>query len=713
MVLEDSSALQDALDALRRSEKRYSDLIENIPAGIVLHAGNSEIRTANAQASRLLGLTLEQMKGRAAIDPEWQFLREDGSPMPASEFPVNQVISTGNELQHLVVGIRHPGKDDLVWVICNAYPVAVATGALQDVIVSFTEITDLKKTERELQRSEERLRLILRGSNDAPWDWDMVAGTLYYSPRWWQMLGHEDNAFNMDTSLWASMLHPQDKDRVLGRLQQFLDSGTESYEIEFRLQHHQGHYVSVLSRGFILRNAAGEPIRISGTNADLTERKQAEEQIHRLAFYDALTDLPNRRFLMEQLKIAMAAGGRTGDYGALLFIDLDHFKELNDSLGHDSGDELLRQVAQRLRRAVRESDMVARLGGDEFVVMLENLSAEPGQAGVEAERIGKKLLDALNQTYSIFGRSYLGTPSIGVALFNAASEGVETLLKQADLAMYQAKAHGRNTMNFFDESMQAAVDQRVALEADLRNGLRRGEMVLHYQPQVHRARGVTGAEVLVRWQHPDKGLVPPGLFIPLAELTGLVLPLGRWVMRTACEQLAQWSVFPELARLTLAVNVSVHQFKDPGFTAHVLETIVQTGADPSRLKLELTESALVDDMEEVIGKMDQLRGHGITFSLDDFGTGFSSLAYLKRLPLDQLKIDRAFVRDVLTDPGDAAISRMIVTLAKEFGLSVIAEGVETEAQNQFLADSGCDDYQGYLYGKPMPIGEFEAWLGAR
>ncbi len=709
--LRDIDARRQVAQAQVSADRRYRDLLANIPAGVVVHGADSEILIANTEASRLLGLSSEQLMGRVAIDPRWSFEHEDGTAYTLQEYPVNQVLATHQAVQHLVMGVRHPGASSPVWAICNAFPVFNDSGVLSQVIVSFTDVTRLKQAELDLARSEERLRLVLRGATDAPWDWDLVANTLYYSPRWWQTLGYDMDELPSDPQLWIRLLHPDDRPEVDALLARVWQDQSESYEAEFRLRHKRGHHVPVLSRGFILRDDQGQPLRVSGTNADLTERKRTEAQIHHLAFYDALTDLPNRRLLMEQLRKALLTSARSGVRGALLFIDLDHFKELNDTLGHDMGDELLRQVGTRLRHCVRESDTVARLGGDEFVVMLEALHALASEAAIEAERVGKKVLDALNQPYLIANRPYQGSPSIGITLFDGQSQGVDALLKQADLAMYQAKAMGRNTLRFFDDSMQAAVEQRVALEVELRGGLACNEMVLHLQPQVDGNGTVTGAEALVRWQHPRRGLVPPGEFIPLAETTGLVLPLGRWVLHSACQCLARWAQLPHLAALSIAVNVSAHQFRDPDFVDQVLSTLVNTGARPEKLKLELTESVLADNIDDITDKMQRLKSHGVGFSLDDFGTGYSSLGYLKHLPLEQLKIDRSFVRDVLTDPNDATIARIIITLAREMGLSVVAEGVETEAQRQFLEQHGCLGYQGYLFGRPVDIQSFEASLG--
>lgn len=445
---------------------------------------------------------------------------------------------------------------------------------------------------------------------------------------------------------------------------------------------------------------------------DVSERKLAEDQIKMLAFYDALTLLPNRRLLMDRLQLAVAACTRHQRKGALLFIDLDNFKILNDTQGHFRGDVLLQEVAKRLSACIREGDTCARLGGDEFVIMLEDLSENALEAAKQAEVVGEKILLTLGRTYQLDPETtYDITASIGLTLFDGElSSGIDEPLKRADLAMYQAKSAGRNTQRFFDPQIQAAIAGRAALEVSLRAALKNKEFLLHYQPQIQGQNHVTGGEVLVRWQHPVQGMVSPADFIPLAEETGLILPLGQWVLETACSQLARWAGQNGLSDLTLSVNVSERQFRQEHFVEQVLATLERTGAPGNRLKLELTEGLLVTNIEDIIDKMQALQKQGVGFSLDDFGTGYSSLSYLKRLPLHQLKIDQSFVRDVLVDPNDAAIAKMVIVLADSLGLSVIAEGVETEAQRIFLQAQGCHDYQGYLFSRPVPIEEFEDLL---
>lgn len=446
------------------------------------------------------------------------------------------------------------------------------------------------------------------------------------------------------------------------------------------------------------------------TLTDISLRKAAEEEIQYLAFYDPLTELPNRRLLLDRLKQALASSARNIRTGALLFIDLDNFKMLNDTLGHDKGDLLLQQVAQRLATCVREGDSIARLGGDEFVLVLEGLNENINEAATQAKIVGEKIITALNLPYDLAGHVYHNTPSIGITLFSGHLNNVDDLMKHADLALYEAKKAGRNTLRFFDPKMQATITARAALEKDLREGLQKQQFLIYYQAQVDAGSNIIGTEALVRWQHPQRGVVSPAVFIPLAEETGLILPLGLWVLETACEQLVTWAGKPNTAHLSVAVNVSAVQFRQPGFVEQVLEVLDRTGAKPQKLKLELTESLLLDNVEETIAKMTALKSRNIGFSLDDFGTGYSSLSYLKRLPLDQLKIDQTFVRDLLTDPNDAAIARTIIALAHNLGLAVIAEGVETEAQRHCLALQGCQTFQGYLFGRPMPVADFEQLL---
>ena len=443
---------------------------------------------------------------------------------------------------------------------------------------------------------------------------------------------------------------------------------------------------------------------------DVTQRKTAEDMIRHLALYDTLTDLPNRQLLMERLQKALHASTQTGQYGALMFIDLDHFKVINDTLGHHVGDQLLKLVAIRLKSSVRKSDTVARLGGDEFVVMVDDLSTDPETAMQKSRALADKVLTTLREPFQVAGHQHHATPSIGVTAFVGQQHDVIELLKQADIAMYQAKETGRNNVCFFDPQLQTLMGVNAAIGADMRVGLAEKQFVVFYQPQVDSQGRMIGVEALVRWRHPERGLMMPGDFISVAEDTGLILPMGQWVLETVCRQLVAWSESPQTAHLSVAVNVSVQQFRHPNFVDTVVEAIKQSGISPNLLKLELTESLLAERMEITVQKMGRLKTLGVTLALDDFGVGYSSLSMLKRLPLDQLKIDKGFVDDLLTDPNDAAISRAIIALAQSLGLQVVAEGVETQAQLDFLAYQGCEQFQGYLFAPPLPIEALDAYL---
>ncbi|WP_170164716.1 EAL domain-containing protein [Thiocapsa rosea] len=452
-----------------------------------------------------------------------------------------------------------------------------------------------------------------------------------------------------------------------------------------------------------VRDDLGQVTHYVGTLTDISQRKEDEAAIRRLAFYDPLTGLANRRLLLDRLNQALAAAARTGQDGALIFIDLDNFKQLNDTRGHQIGDLLLEEVAQRLTETVRKSDSVARLGGDEFVVLLADLGDDPAQAAALAEGVGEKIIAALGRPYLLAGIEYNSTPSLGIALFDRVAQTAEEILKHADLAMYQAKAAGRNRLRFFDPKMQASVNQRTALERELRHAIGEGQLVLYYQSQVDTYGRVKGAEALLRWRHPERGLIPPAQFIGLAESLGLALPLGRWVLASACAQLAEWARRPESAELNLAVNISGAHFRRPELVEDIRRALAESGANPKRLRLELAEATLLDDPEDAFVKMIALKETGVGFTLDNFGSGYCSLSYLKRLPLDQLKIAPAFVHEVLEDSEDDAIADSFVALAQSLGLAIMAEGVETEAQRDYLLNHGCRTFQGFLFGQPGPV----------
>jgi diguanylate cyclase (GGDEF)-like protein/PAS domain S-box-containing protein len=579
----------------------------------------------------------------------------------------------------------------------------ILSGTIQD-------ITERKRNEQLLAESESRLREIFNAVSDSIFIHDAETGKIVdVNNRVAEMYGYAyEEVLALQTEDLSAATPPFSMAEATGWIQRAVQDGPQTFD--WMARHRDGHlfWVEVCLRFAFI----GKERMILAVVRDISERKQAEEQIRYLAFFDGLTKLPNRRLLMDRLGHALITCARNKRKGGLLFVDLDDFKSLNDTYGHAEGDLLLQKVAQRLAGCVRNGDTVARLGGDEFVVMLEDLSENAHEAAAQTRIVGEKILAALGQPYILSSIEHRSTASIGAALFGDQRESMEELLKRVDIAMYQAKAAGRNTLRFFDPELQAAVKARAALEGDLRQGLREDQFLLYYQPQVD-SGVLTGAEALIRWMHPERGLVSPGEFIPMAEETGLILPLGHWVLETACTQIATWAKRQETAYLTVAVNVSARQFHQSNFVDEVLGILNRTGVDPRKLKLELTESMLLNDLQDIIGKMDALKKWGVSFSLDDFGTGYSSLSYLKLLPLSQLKIDQSFVCDVLSDPNDAAISRTVVALAQSLGLSVIAEGVETEAQREFLESHGCHAYQGYLFGRAVTVEAFEELLKTR
>ncbi len=565
---------------------------------------------------------------------------------------------------------------------------------------SFTDVTDFVATQEALRASEARWRSLTQLSSDWYWEQDAEFRFVRMEGATRTEIGVEPGGF-LGKTRWELPGQGLTEAQWQAHRAQ-LQAQEVFHDLQLQYPQPDGSIAWVSISGEPYYDAEGRFLGYRGVGRSITDRKRAEAEIERLAFFDELTGLPNRRLLMDRMDRVLAIGARQGHYGALLFFDLDNFKGVNDTLGHEWGDQLLQQAAQRLSGGVRASDTVARLGGDEFVVVLSGLPGNEADAAVEVRAVGQKLLALMNQPYLLDGREMHNTASAGAALFLGREETSGDLLKRADLAMYQAKAQGRNTLCFFDPQMQTTANARSALEADMRLGLQRSEFLPHYQPVVDADGRVLGAEALVRWNHPVRGMVPPGEFIAAAEQTGLIMPLGRLMLRSACEQLARWAGSEDTADWTLSVNVSAYEFRHADFVQQVASALLESGASPRRLKIELTESLLLHDVEDTIAKMQVLRSQGVGFSLDDFGTGYSSLAYLKRLPLDQLKIDQSFVRDVLTDPNDAAIACTIVALAHSLGLDVVAEGVETEGQREFLLRNGCRRFQGYLFGRPGP-----------
>ncbi|MGP1682195.1 MAG: EAL domain-containing protein, partial [Giesbergeria sp.] len=660
--LEMEERVQERTEALSRQLSFMHQLIEAIPSPVFYKDAQARYLGCNSAfeafvgkpVSALIGKTLEEVAPIGLTDQDMAADRELLNT-PGKQIYENQTPNADGQIHHAIVHkatFTHPDG---------------SVGGLVGVMLDITERT---RMENDLRQAATVFDNIAEGVTIAESNGTIIA---------------VNDAFCTITGY--------ERSEVIGQTPRMLRSGqhnrtfyVDMWKAITRDGRWQGEvwnrrktgetYPQWLSITAVHAPQQPTPTHYVATFSDITHQKQNEERIKLLAFSDPLTGLPNRRLLLDRLEHALIVSTRNQRRGALFFLDIDDFKGLNDTLGHHIGDLLLQLVAQRLVACVSKGDTVARLGGDEFVVMLEGLSQESLQAVKQAEMVGTRILNALNEPYILQGTVHHNTSSIGVALFGEPQGSVEDLLKQADLAMYRAKASGRNAMCFFDPQMQSVLAERVALEKELRFALQHQEFVLHYQPQVNQAGAIVGVEALVRWQHAERAMISPLEFIPLAEDTGLILPLGRWVLETACRQLAAWAKRPERQHLTMAVNVSARQFHHADFVDQVLGVLQETGANPQRLKLELTESVLITNVEDVITKMSALKSRGVCFSLDDFGTGYSSLVYLKRLPLDQLKIDRGFVSHVLTDANDAAIACMIVALSESLGLEVIAEGVE-------------------------------------
>lgn len=557
-----------------------------------------------------------------------------------------------------------------------------------------------------LSESELLYRSVTNNGQSFIWMSDEYEKSIFFNEPWLSFTGLTQQQALSD---WLASVHPGDVEAY----QQSYDNAFayhQSFQIAYRLKRHDGVYRWIYDEASPRYNAKGEFVGYIGHGLDITDLKEAESQIAALTNFDVLTQLPNRRLMMVQLAQALQQSARHREHGAVLLIDLDNFKLLNDSLGHEMGDELLKQATKRLQRVLPKHATLARFGGDEFMMLMEHLDEAEHIAVEQVGLVAQQILHAFNSVFQLNNQPYQTSVSIGIMMFYTAKMAEEEVLQHAEVAMYQAKEAGRNTLRFFDPHMQDVVNARSQLEYELRQAVQKQHFVVFAQPQTDALGKVVGAELLLRWPHTKRGLISPMEFIPLAEETGLILPLGEWVMRQACLTLAQWQSHKALADLTLAVNVSARQFQQEDFVDCVLAILTETGAPPHRLKVELTESMFVSGFDMAMEKMHQLKRLGVKFSLDDFGTGYSSLSYLKRLPLDQLKIDQGFIRDLLIDDNDRAIAQLIISLADNLHLEVIAEGVETQEQQALLAQMGCQRYQGYFFGRPQPLAQFEAAL---
>ncbi len=674
-------------------------LVDAIPNPLFYKDENGRYQGCNRAFEQLFGIPRQELVGKSVYDIFPKELADSFFSADKALFD-NPGIQTSETSVQLADGKRKS-------MLAYKATLNKSDGSLGGMVGVIHDITDSKRIENSLVARELEWRTLVENSPDTIVRYDHDCRRIFVNP-----------ALNaLADGGRAALLGKKPSEYPGGvnftnyeaKIQEVFTTGKDA-EFELNWSGKDGKEMCSLIRLTAEFDLAGKVTTVLGMGCDITELSEQRQTIHHMAFYDPLTNLPNRRLLMDRLQQALLSSARSNRQGALLFIDLDDFKTLNDTLGHAVGDLLLQQVARRLSSCVREGDTVARLGGDEFVVMLEDLSGNAFEAASQTEEVGEKIQARLRQAYNLASHEYRSTPSIGATLFDGRQHSMDELLKQADIAMYQAKNAGRNTLRFFNPQMQEVINTRASLESELRHAIEGNQFRLFYQIQVDSSRRSLGAEALIRWLHPERGLILPDQFIPLAEETGLILPIGQWVLETACAQLNTWQQDVLTRDLVLGVNVSAKQFHHAGFVSQVHAAIQNHAINPMLLKLELTESMLLKNIEDVISTMSALQQIGIRFSLDDFGTGYSSLQYLKHLPIDQLKIDQSFVRDIAIDGGGKAIVRTIIAMAHGLSLDVIAEGVETEEQRQFLLDTGCTHSQGFLFGEAVPIEQFEASL---
>ncbi|MBU1191762.1 MAG: EAL domain-containing protein [Gammaproteobacteria bacterium] len=688
-----NESLRQAQLSLEESRDRYVDLYDFAPVGYITLSRDALITEINLTGAALLGVERRNLINRrfaSFVAPE---KRDDWYRYFA------HAIAHDDNQEYSISLQRDDGSRFHARINCQRQ---IRAGKPPTVRIAITDETDRSNAEEELRIAatafESHEGMIVTDANG--------------------IILRVNQAFVSQTGFSA--------DELVGRTPEFLRSErhdtifyeqmwktlreNRSWQGEIWNRHKNGKVYAEWLTISAVTTSAGQITHYVGTFSDITQNSEAAAEIHRLAYYDPLTQLPNRRLLHDRLNQALTASARSGHYGAILFLDLDNFKMLNDTRGHDVGDLLLIEVVRRLHTCTRAGDTLSRLGGDEFIVLLEDLSERAEEAAAQVKQLSNKIINIVEQPYHLKDREYHCTVSIGISLFYDNDETIDALLMHADLAMYKAKNAGRNTTRFFDPEMQLALDRRSTLETCLRHACAREQLQLFYQPQINSRRGIIGAEALLRWRHPDRGLVQPHEFIPLAEETGLILPIAQWVLETACAQIKAWEAHHSTRDLCLAINVSALQFRQVDFTTRIKQTLEKIGANPARLKIELTESLVLDNVYDAITKMQELKAIGVEFSLDDFGTGHSSLSYLKQLPLNQLKIDRSFIRDLPVNSNDAAIVEAIITLGRTFKLNIIAEGVETEAQRDFLQHQGCHDFQGILLSRPVPLDGFERYL---
>ncbi len=694
-----AEAVAEAQARLSASEERLAITLESIGDALIATDRDQRITLMNPVAEALTGWAEKEAQGRPITEV---FVIENALTGKPQESPVDRVLAEGLVVglaNHTVLVARDGSRRHIA---DSAAPIRGRDGQVEGVVLVFRDVTEEYRLRRRLADSEKHFRTLADAGQALIWTSGPDKLCDYFNQVWLSFTGR-----TLDQELgtgWTEGVHPDDLARVLDTYERAFDA-RQPFAMEYRLRHHSGEYRWILDQGRPRYDSEGQFLGYVGHCLDIHEAKRQEAEITRLAYHDTLTGLPNRALLRDRLTQALATAQRTRHFGALLFVDLDQFKRINDVHGHELGDAVLKAVASRLSDHVRQGDTVARLGGDEFLILLPDLSVRAEDAATLARAVAEKIRVALEQPLMVEGHAFVTGASIGITLFPKGQESIDDLLREADIAMYRAKEDGRNAVAYFESTMQEAVNERYELERDLREAIRLGALALHAQSQVDEEGHIVGTELLARWSHPERGMIPPSRFIPVAEDSGLIVPLGEWVLTEACRLIVRLSAAGR--RLNVSVNVSPRQFREPNFVQRVREILAATGADPAHLTLEVTESLVVEQASEAVVRMTELDRLGLRFSIDDFGTGYSSLVYLKRLPVAELKIDKSFVAGLPQDANDVALAQTILAMATHLNFTVVAEGVETPAQFQFLQGLGCDRFQGYLFHRPQPL---EEWL---
>ncbi|MDT8990411.1 EAL domain-containing protein [Curvibacter sp. APW13] len=696
---------EEYLEGVARMQGEHRDLMENLQTGVLVNVPGAGVTYANAKALELLGVSAAQLYGTEVLDPRWQLVSENGAALAPEDYPAPRVIRDGVPIREVVVGVKIPERAGTRWLLASAFPSFDAAGNIRHVVVNFYDTTQRKE-------AEDRWKFALEGSGDGFWDIDMERGQAICSRRYYEMLGYAEGEVPSLHKEWLQHVHPDDLERMRSDIATQLASPLGTFATEYRIRCKDGSYKWILARGMAVNRAAdGTPLRMVGSNTDISELKAAEQKAWNQANFDALTGLPNRRLFYDRLDMKIRRAERTSEVLALLFIDLDQFKEVNDTLGHQVGDALLVEAATRIKSCVRDYDTVARLGGDEFTVIISDQHKLD-----DIGPIAQKIIDQVSQPFLLHEHTLYVSASIGIALYPSDAQTVNELIKNADQAMYAAKAGGRQRFCFFTKNLQDSAVERMHLVADLRVALAQRQLEVFYQPIVDLRSGeVRKAEALLRWHHPTRGAVSPAQFIPIAEEVGAIHDIGDWVFETAVTQLRAWHARfgPQFQ---ISINKSPVQFEARAHRpsgSHWLRYLEEQGVSPESIVVEITEGVLMDGHAHVTDKLIQYRDCGIQVAVDDFGTGYSSLSYLRKFDIDYLKIDQSFVRNLQPGSSEMALCEGIVAMAHSLGLAVIAEGVETAEQRDILQAMGCDFAQGYFYARPAPAAEFERFLSAR